>query len=160
MSGGDESFRPLVQYQPIWLVLAILALILIAVWFSLIFFWTKKKKPRTIADLPKLAPATVDIVSLRQKYLKMIDLVESDVKSKRISMRTAHQSLSRIVRDFAFEVSGFAAPTLTLSDLKKSGRQNLTSVIEYYYPNEFAQIGHGNLNDSLNGARKVVSEWQ
>ena len=120
----------------------------------------RKKEIRTIASLKPQPPKVVDIEALKAKYLAMVDEVERQFMGHKTKASTAHQQLSIIARLFFYEALGFRADILTLSDLKKTRHENLTRVIEKYYPDEFDGLEKGSVSNSAEMARNLIRGQQ
>ena len=63
-------------YSFIWLIVGILFLGLAVAIAALIFYATRKKEIKTIANLKPQAPKVIDIEALKAKYLAMVDEAE------------------------------------------------------------------------------------
>lgn len=154
------KLMPLMDYDWIWLVLGIVAVVIVAGTVFTIFWATRRKPVKKISTLPMLQPHEVDVEALRVKYLAMVDEVARDFGERKVKSSEAHQKLSLIARFFVFEASGFRAQILTLADLKKAKRENLTSLIEVYYPPEFDGLEKGSVSAAADLARKLIGEWR
>lgn len=153
------SLSPLLTYDPLPLWLAAGLLALVCCWYGLVFYLTRKKHPKVLATLPPAPPVAVDLSSIKQHYLTMIDAIEASFNQRQLQSRAAHQELSALVRQFASEVEKMSIKTMTLSDLKKSRFASLTPVIEAYYPPEFASLDSGSVASACGLARTVVQQW-
>lgn len=145
-------------YSFIWLIVGILFLGLAIAIVALIFYATRKKEIKTIANLKPQAPKVVDIEALKAKYLAMVDEAERQFNNHKTKASTAHQQLSLIARLFYYEALGFHADILTLADLKKSRHERLTQTIEKYYPDEFDGLEKGSVSNSAEMARNLIRE--
>ncbi len=156
---NSPDFREWASYEPLWLMIGCMLLLMVALWYGAIFYLTRRKKQRTVASLPPRAYTPPDLTALRAKYLQLILEVEGHYTAKALSAREVHQKLSYLLRMFVFEIRGHRVDTLTLDDLKKTRYTELTAAIESYYLPEFTAVERGNVNDALALARKVVTEW-
>ena len=143
-------------YSIIWVLIGILFILGIAGILFFIFFSTRKKEIKTIANLKAEAPRIPDLTELRKKYISMVNETEQRFSAHKIRASMAHQELSIAVRKFYAEASGFHAEVMTLSDLKRSKKVNLTQVINIYYPDEFNQLEKGPVAQSAELARKLI----
>ena len=157
---GADNLTPLMDYDPIWLILGLSVIALFIATIALILWRTRHKPIKTIATLPLLGPRQIDLAALRTKYLRLIDELMTAFNNHSIKNSTVHQRLSLLARFFVFEASGFRAHILTLSDLRKAKRENLTQLIELYYPPEFDGLEQGSVNSAADLARKLIGEWQ
>ncbi len=147
-----------VYYNNIWLLIGVFLLLIAATVVFLIFFVTRKKKIKTIANLTVSPPTVIDLSSLRQKYLNMVSNVVKKYDAGELKASEAHQKLSLIVRRFFAESYGFRAEYLTLSDLKKSNKKSLTDAIEKYYPEEFNLLQQGSVLSAAKIASDLISK--
>lgn len=145
-------------YSLAWLFIGIVFLLMAISVVVLIYYLTRKKEIKTIANLKPQAPKVIDIEALKAKYLAMIDEVEAQFNARKTKASVAHQQLSLIVRLFYYEALGFHADVLTLNDLKKSRHEHLTQIIEKYYPDEFDGLEKGSVANSANMARELIKE--
>jgi hypothetical protein len=145
-------------YSFIWLIVGILFLGLAVAIVALIFYATRKKEIKTIANLKPQAPKVIDIEALKAKYLAMVDEAERQFNNHKTKASKAHQQLSLIARLFYYEALGFHADILTLADLKKSRHERLTQTIEKYYPDEFDGLEKGSVSNSAEMARNLIRE--
>lgn len=145
-------------YGFIWLLIGLVFLGLAILIVVFIFYLTRKKEIKTIANLKPQAPKVIDIEALKAKYLAMVDEAEKQFNARKTKASTAHQQLSLIARLFYYEALGFHADILTLADLKKSRHERLTQTIEKYYPDEFDGLEKGSVSNSAEMARNLIKE--
>ncbi len=150
---------PLVDHDILWLLLGVGLLLLLAGWYFLVWWLTRKKVLRSVTNLAPREPVLPDMTAIRAKYLALIDEVEKSHQSGEISTRTVHQRLSVLLRFFAQEAHGLRAFSLTLSDLKKTRYDKLTEAIEQYYIPEFNEVMVGDSVSAIAKAREVVNTW-
>jgi hypothetical protein len=151
---------PPINYDSSWLWLGILAMTFICLVILVIFFITRHKEPRTIANL-KPQNNTKDYEAIRRKYLQIIAEIRNNYDAKAISARLAHQQISLAARQFVFEFKGIPAHNLTLTDLKKSSALNdLSQLIGDIYPPEFDRIDRGSVAESCDNAKGVIEKWR
>lgn len=152
---GNDYYGP-VYYSAAWPLIGILFLLTAALIMGVVFYATRKKTAKTIQTLQPLEPKVVDLNSLKQKYLGMIDQIENYYNDHLTSSSAAHQQLSKATRLFFYEALGFHAEVMTLSDLKRSNYKDLTEVIEKYYPDEFDGLEEGLVAQSAERARELI----
>lgn len=121
-----------------------------------IFYFTRRKKIRTLSTLKVEQPKVVDLNELKKKYIGLIDQAERNYNNHMIKASVAHQHFSLIVRMFYAEGLGFHADLMTLSDLKNSFKADLVELIEHYYPDEFDMLEKGSVKDAAERARELV----
>lgn len=151
------GFYPPDPYSSKWLWIGVGILGAILLWYVLVWWLTRVKKvkvpPRVTGDR---------LTRLRADYTREIDLVLGRAASGEISQRRAHQQLSVLVRHFVQEVSGIAAPTMTLTDLNTSGGERLTpvaGVVGQLYPGEFGPREMQTVAGAGDAAKQVVARW-
>lgn len=145
-------------YSLIWLIIGLLFLAIAIGIVVIIFYVTRKKEIKSLANLKPQEPKVIDIEALKEKYLAMVDEAERLFKERKTKASVAHQQLSLIVRLFYYEALGFHADILTLTDLKKSRHEELAQVIEEYYPDEFDGLESGSVAQSAEKARVLIRE--
>ena len=156
MQDVSELMNGPFYYSFVWLVIGLLFMAGAIAVIVAIFYVTRKKEVKTLANLKAQKPKVIDVDALKQKYLAMIDEVERQFSGHKTKASVAHQQLSLIVRLFYYEALGFHADILTLTDLKKSKHLELAQVIEKYYPDEFDGLEIGAVAQSANIARELV----
>lgn len=149
---------PPVQYSPMWGVLAVTLLVLIAAFYILVpVLMRSREAAREPADsswIPEFPP-----VPLGEKYSGLIAEVESAHHRGELTVRDAHQRLSLLLRFFAWESSGLRAPQMTLADLREAHATPLSDAVEQLYPGAFAEIERGSVLEAAELARRVVHSW-
>ncbi|MDO4773777.1 MAG: hypothetical protein Q4A37_01475 [Candidatus Saccharibacteria bacterium] len=153
------ELREWVQYEPVWLIIGSILLVLLLGWYGLVFWLTRKKKPRSLNTLAAKPYTPPDLTALKAKYLQLITETETAHANKSLTARAVHQQLSYLLRMFVYEVRGHRVDTLTLADLKQSRYTELAAAIEEYYLPEFASVERGSVTSAVATARKVVTEW-
>ncbi len=121
-------------YSSYWLWVGIALLAAVALWYVFVAWYTK---PRPV----KLAPVTGDrLAELKGVYAGRLDEIVAGVVAGTIRPRAGHQRISALVRHFVQDASGVRAPTMTLTDINRSGNSLLrpvSSVVGRLYPGEF-----------------------
>lgn len=153
------SISPLLSYEltPLWYVALVVAVV--ASWYGLVWWLTRKKIPEVLATLPPKAPAQLDFTALKQRYLQAIQETETAYRGRHIRSRALHQRLSELLRQFVAEAAHAPVRTMTLAELKQSRYTQLSAAIETYYQPEFAAAETDTVETALAVARKVVNEW-
>lgn len=153
------GFYPPDSYEGRWLWIGLALVGLVLLWYGLVWWATRERRP--VPGPPGGAALGTD--ELRRQYLSQIDAVVARVRAGELGDRQGHQQLSVLVRHFVQEVSGIAAPTMTLTDLTESGeRQRLVSVaqtVATLYPGEFGAHESETLEGAAALARQVVARW-
>ncbi|MFE4195209.1 hypothetical protein ACFRJ9_05020 [Paenarthrobacter sp. NPDC056912] len=149
----DAGFYAPLQYQPHWLWIGLLLVLLVASWYMWIL-WPARRK----ANISR--PGTLpDVEMLRATCLTALDATASDADAGRIPERAAHQRLSYLVREFAGAATGLPVTSMTLEELHGHGLEELAAGIAGIYPNEFAPIPVHSVRHSLDAARQAVLAW-
>ena len=155
MSDGDLFYGP-VYYGISWTLIGLAFLILSVGIIVAIFYFTRRKKIRTLSTLKVEQPKVIDLNELKKKYIGLLDQAERNYNNHMIKASVAHQHFSLIVRMFYAEGLGFHADLMTLSDLKNSFKEDLVELIEHYYPDEFDTLEKGSVKDAAECARELV----
>lgn len=148
----ETELRDMFSYSPI-LILPILLLIIIL----LVTILHKKKDIKKI-KVVKLEQKNLN--EIKSKYLYNIKLLINNLDNKKITNRTAYQNLSRLIRNFIFEVTNIKVQYYTLDDIKKLNIPILYELVEDYYDPEFQRYSNGNILKSINKTKKVIEEWK
>ena len=151
---GDNGFFPPVQYNPVWLLIGALLVLLVVAWFVLVPLLTR---PRPI--ISESAARAALVPQIRARYDTLITDVAIAHSRAELTNRQAHQRLSALVRAFAHETSGYPASAMTLTELRALNLPGLTAAVEQFYPAEFGVSHTGSVVASANEARRVIAEW-
>lgn len=157
---ADELTAPVV-YNPWWLVLGLLAMLAVA---GYLWWAVRSTRPEPRPEDPRALPARVGdrFAEVRPVYLARVDAVEARFRAGELDARGVHLELSAVVRDFATVRRGVDASVLTLSELRRvQGTRRLAALIESYYRPAFDRAGTVTVSveDSLDGARRVIRQW-
>lgn len=155
MPGGDGFAAP-VQFSPVWTLLGVGILLLIAAWFVIVLALTRRRH----ADDPRQLNAPFTTSSYRSAYLDLIDEVGEAYRAGRVSSAEAHQRLSLIVREFAAGIRGVRAPYMTLAELRSSSIDPLADTVAELYPGAFAARPGASVAEAEEHARALVSGWR
>ena len=142
-------FRPPFSYSIFLLIL----LILIIAGILLKLFLPKREKKKKIV-------LNKDLYSVKQDYIKLIDLLEMDYKNNRTTTKEAYARLSKIIRSFIEEVTGLNVKSISLSEVKRYNLPYLEDLMREYYVPEFACNDEGNIEKSLSKTREVIKIWR
>lgn len=160
MQGITVELQDNYSYLPFLLLLfaLIVGIILIVVWAA--------KGPKTEKKAVSETPAQMPVnprsrgMELKRKYDRLLVQLADDSEKKVIEDREAYQRLSRLVRDFVYEVTGVKVQNYTLQELQGMNMPKLTALIEECYVPEFALDNcQGDVSETIKKARKVIGEW-
>lgn len=149
MRAADELQAP-VGYDDRWLVLAVLALALVAVYYAAVLWWGRSRPSRPARTAP------------RGEALERLVAIGAAVSAGRVSAREGHQQISATVRGFVSAASGVPAHAMTLADLEREGPAELAAVVALVYPPEFApgdDLARERFGPALERARELVTTW-
>jgi hypothetical protein len=154
----QDEFNGPVAYGDRWLWLALLGLVLVALYYLAVVWFTRERSADGV-----IAWARADVPSARRLHLERIDRIEAGVRVGAVPPRDGHQQLSETVRSYVGEVSSLPAPTMTLADFRRQAPPPLTEAIELMYPPEFApdDVGEARerFDDAVAKARRLVTSW-
>lgn len=152
------ELQDMFSYSLLLTALAVILVVVAGVIGFLVFFLKKNvKKPEAVKPSPVAKPVSGNQV--KEKYCAIINDLESQCHSGKVSNRKAYQKLSRIIRQFVYEVTGIKVHHKTLDEIKKLNMPGLYTVIEECYAPEFSVDKDGNIYDTMNEARMVIKEW-
>ncbi len=135
-----------------------LPIIIIFLFLIALFLINKSLKKKTIKE-DIVIPSPENIVLIKEKYLKEIDQLKKEFINNNFSLRVAYQNLSKVIRNFVFEVTHIKVQNYTLDDIRKLNMPILYELISEYYNPEFANISNGNFIYSIEKARGGVERW-
>lgn len=158
-----EGLYPPTQYGWGWLLLAF-GVIALVVLVGIFVLWATRPRYSLTKQAAAEEPAVNgDLITaaLRSEYLDRLQRIETGYAAGDIDAREANRRLSREVRAFVQDYSGFEAPVLGLNDLIELGvHPSLIDAMQrHYYPSIF----RGDLViDPIAGVaagRLVVTSW-
>lgn len=153
-----REFHEPVAYADRWIWLALLGLLLVALYFVAVLWFTRARPtPSGVVWTAPPGPTT------QREHLDRIDRIEADVREGRLSARAGHQQLSETVRSYVGQVTALPARTMTLADFRRQAPWALTETIELMYPPEFAPDDVGEAQERFDAAvarsRQLVAAW-
>jgi len=152
---GGQSFFPPVQYSPLWLVIGVMLVVLVAGWILFVLLLTRRRpEPYEFAgSIPQLTE------TVREAYLARIDDVRRRYDTGAVGFSDAHHELSALVRSFASEAQGVRAQYMTLDDLRRTPHRALAETVERLYPGAFSGTRAGRIDDAVHRANELVRTW-
>jgi len=154
----EAGFYSPLQYQPQWLWLGLVLVLIIGAWYA----WILRPVHKTAAvheDPARQVAEAPDLETLRAACLAAINTTALDADAGRLPERDAHQRLSFLVREFAGAATGLPVTSMTLDDLHRHDLKELAAVMAGIYPNEFAPLPVHTVRQSAETARQVVLAW-
>lgn len=156
---GNVTLYPNQNYHWRWLLIGLVLVFLLTAWYVLVFWWTRKKVPKTLANSKPPVYAKPDLAALKQKYIALIQDVEAQHQAGSVGLRKLHHQLSYLLRLFVYELKSVRLDTFTLEDLQKSRYKSVAETIERYYLPEFLEVEQGNAAEAIELAMRVINEW-
>ena len=159
-----EDLYPPAQYGGGWLLLA-LGIVALALLTAYLVLWFTKPKysftTRSQGPLPDDIDPNAITQALRNEYLARLEHVQHAYLSGTIDAREANRRLSREVREFVHDYSGFEAPVLGLNDLISLGvpLPLVDALQRHYYPSIFARTPPIDPVAGVEAGRLVVNSW-
>lgn len=151
---APDLYGPM-AYWPWWvlgaIILATIALLYAGLWIF--------GRPRGILEPPPPPPKKVDVRSVKQKYLDLVDEVASEHVEGELDPRELSQRLSLVLRFFAHEASGIEAEVMTLEDMRHAQVPLVPGAVERYYPSSFMRKAKTDPEEAIEMARRVVATW-
>lgn len=152
------KLNPLIQYSTLWLYIGLTIIAGIGCYYGLVLWFLRTQRIKLLANSKPAKPA-VDLATLKQKYLTLIDECYQSYQRGETDLRGIHQGLSMTVRYFVYELYRFPAPRLTLADLQRSPYPTLTNIVSDYYLEEFARVEQGNAATAVAAAKAMIQQW-
>ena len=143
-------------------LIPVVIVVIMVAFISIYFIYKKIKNKAKINDvkdekIPK--KIKLNIPEIKNKYLKQLDLIQSQYFNNKIELREAYQQISSEMRLFVFEMTDIKTQNYSLAEIKELNLPILYELIEEYYEPEFASKSVGDFNASITKARRVISEW-
>ncbi len=136
-------------------LIIVISLLLICLLLILIF---RKRKPKASKQINIVKPLNIN--DIKNKYLQEIDNLLLCFNENKISLRSTYQKLSKLIRNFIYEVTGIKVQNYTLSDIKAINMPILSTLVEEYYHPEFAKESKGDITSSITKTREVIAKWK
>lgn len=133
--------------------------IIITLVSMIIIFLIIKPSRKKITKEQVIVPNYENMVLIKNKYLLAIDQLNKDFTENNISLRSAYQTLSKLVRNFVYEVTNIKVQNYTLDDIKDLNLPILYELISEYYNPEFSINSSGNFDYSIKKTRGVIEKW-
>ena len=130
------------------IIIFILVLILILI----------RRKPKPVSKLNIVKPTNIN--DIKNRYLQEINNLLLLVNENKITNRSAYQKLSKLIRNFVYEVTGLKVQYYTLSEIKTLRMPILSTLVEEYYHPEFAKESACDITSSITKTREVVAKWK
>lgn len=152
------ELQDMFSYSPAGLIIVISMLALVVIYAIYCIIRKKVKERNDVAEVNHMHQQRLE--EYRKKYIQMLLNLRKRYKEGHISERQAYQELSRIIRHFVYSVTGIRVQNYTLEELRKINIPNLYYLIGECYRPEFDTEGRGNIEQSIDKARKVIEEWK
>lgn len=141
--------------------LVIFITIIIGLTIYLIFNKKKSDNNKENEEVKKIPDKNIkDIPAIKNKHIQKLDEIENEFNNQKITLRKAYQLISETVRVFVFEVTDITTQNYSLAEIKKLNMPDLYDLIKEYYEPEFASKTVGDLEISINKARRIIKEWK
>lgn len=118
-----------------------------------------KYKVKKIKKIPEHIVKPLDMGKIKSKYIKKLNEIEFKLNSNRLTIRTAYQHTSKVIRGFVQEVTKIEVQNYTLDEIKHLNIPELYELVEEYYEPEFARTSVGDIKNSIDKTRKVIEKW-
>ncbi len=132
--------------------------LLLIILLLVVIFYKKKKKIKNNKPVV-VTPPLKDRQNIKNKYLHLIDELNNDVNNNKITLRASYQKLSKLIRNFAYEMTNIKVQNYTLTDLYNIDMPILCELVNEYYHPEFAKISRGNILASIAKTKEVIIKW-
>ena len=146
---------------PIIITAAILGLLTVAIVLMLLYNllkdWQRKEKTKEVIEEKVFVKPDMD--KLKAEYLALLDGIEAKFNEDTTKIRPAYEGMSRVVRDFVYRATGTEVDKFALYEICQTEYQDLAVLVGEYYQPEFDKISEGDVRESLQKSRRLVSEW-
>ena len=141
----------------VWLIiiLVIIALIPPVIWLIKLI----KKRNKNVDTIVAEPVKAVDLASIKLKYTGMLDEIIEKYKAGKLSDRHAYQQLSKVIRHFVYDVTKIKVQNYTLNEIRLLNIPMLYYLIDECYEPEFSKESGGNIIETCEKARQVISGW-
>ena len=126
------KLMPMIYYSYVPIIILLILIIII----SLILLYKKK-------------------ITIKDKYILKIKILENKVNLKKISNKDAFTQLSKIIREYISKTTGTNVINYSLKEIKKLNNDTLTTLIEECYKYELSNI-KGDINKSITKAKELI----
>ncbi|MBR3211418.1 MAG: hypothetical protein IKF71_05740 [Bacilli bacterium] len=149
---NNQDLRPMFSYSfvPIFLLMMGIGILL---------YLLRKKKEKKPAPVV-VKPTTKNLFEIKNRYTAQINLLEQNFQNQIISKRDAYIELSRLIRNFIFEVTQIKVQNYSLQEIKRVGIPSLSFLVEEYYHPEFAKESSTQINGSIERTRELIEKWK
>jgi hypothetical protein len=110
--------------------------------------------PRRVAPI---VAAPMQIVELRNRYLRHLDDLERQLADRELTPRALHHELSRTLRHFACEAGTAGAPAMSATALEAAGLAPVATAVRTYEHPQFEECPESNPWVALGIARAVLT---
>ena len=138
-----------------WSIVIVLAVVLTIVVLVFLFYIFRSFFAKRFSKMMRKLETPV----LRSTYIHKLEQLIIKVTSNRISNRDAYVELSTTIRDFIEKVSGINVVSLSKKEIKELNIDDLSLLMEEYYPPEFAKYTSGDVINSINRTIEVIKRW-
>lgn len=148
------------SYSVYWfLVFEIGFIFLLSVILYIFIKYRLSKKPKKRIKVKKEVSGEA-LAKAKAKYSKALNRLRKKYHEKNMKDRKAYEQLSRVIRRFAYEVTGINVTNYTLEEIRPLNMEQLTMLVELCYPPEFGPQEDGyNFEHSIDMAEMVVQRW-
>lgn len=150
MSINKELDLPLGYSWNIMTVLLEVMAILVLMYTFYDYFWKIIKNYITMPRIPHL----------KDRYIKKLEKLGNDVNDNSIDVKEAYYHLSKIIREFIDKSTGIKVLNLTKEEIKKIGINELSLLMEEYYPPEFSEYSDSNIANSIMRTIELIKKWE
>lgn len=144
------DLRPMFSYS----FLTIVVTFIICLILCFLIYAPKKKKPLQI-----IKPPVDDLEKIKKKYLQELNELLNNFNNKTFNNRFSYQKLSKIIRNFIYEVTNIKVISYTLEDIEKLNIPYLAKLIRDFYNPEFSIVSQGDLKKAIEKTKEVILKW-
>lgn len=107
----------------------------------------------------KRAAQRITLPYLKSWYIRKLQNLLFSVTNNKIELREAYLQLSNIIRNFIVKTTGINVLNLSKKEITALRMDNLSSLMEEYYPPEFAKYSNGDIISSIKKTMDIINNW-
>ena len=111
-------------------------------------------------DKIKRISQRITLPYVKSWYIRKLQNLLLAVTNNKIELRDAYLQLSNIIRNFIAKATGINVLNLSKKEIAALRMDNLSALMEEYYPPEFSKYSTGDIISSIRKAMDVIQVWK
>ena len=113
-----------------------------------------------LQDKIKRISQRITLPYVKSWYIRKLQNLLLAVTNNKIELREAYLQLSNIIRNFIAKATGINVLNLSKKEIAALRMDNLSTLMEEYYPPEFSKYSTGDIISSIRKAMDVIQVWK